>query len=54
MWTIFKVFIEFITVLLLFYMVYWPQDQGSSPHSPGLEGGVSTPAQQGSPWNAGD
>ena len=34
-WTIFKVFIEFITMLLLFYvLVYWPQDQGSSPHPP--------------------
>ena len=27
MWTIFKVFIEFVTVLLLFYvLVLWPRD----------------------------
>ena len=33
-------------MLLLFYvLVYWPQDQGSSPHAPGLEGRVSTPGQ---------
>ena len=26
MWTIFKVFIEFVTILLLFYvLVFWPQ-----------------------------
>ena len=26
MWTIFKVFIEFITILLLFYvLVFWPR-----------------------------
>ena len=26
MWTIFKVFIEFVTILLLFYvLLFWPQ-----------------------------
>ena len=38
MWTIFKVFIEFITMLFLFHaLVFWPQgmwpwDQGSKQH----------------------
>ena len=41
MWTIFKVFIEFVTVLLLFYVLVflssrhvgsWLPDQGSNPH----------------------
>ena len=35
MWTIFKVFIEFVTILLLLYvLVYWPQDQRCNPHPP--------------------
>ena len=42
MGTIFKVFIEFVTILLPFYvLVFWPRgmwdlkllDQGSNPHS---------------------
>ena len=31
MWTIFKVFIEFVTILLLFYvLVFWPQKRVGS------------------------
>ena len=31
MWTIFKVFIEFVTMLLLFYvLVFWPKDMWES------------------------
>ena len=42
MWTIFKVFIEFVTIpLLLYVLVYWPQDQRWNPHPPALEGRVS-------------
>ena len=50
MWTIFKVFIEFVTILLLFYvLVFWPQGMwdlssrpGIEPASPALEGEVLT------------
>ena len=29
MWTIFKVFVEFVTILLLYYvLVFWPQGTG--------------------------
>ena len=50
MWTIFKVFIEFVTVLLLFYvLVFWPQGMwllgprpGIEPAPPALEGEVLT------------
>ena len=32
MWTIFKVFIEFVTILLLFsILAFWLPDQGSNP-----------------------
>ena len=49
-WTIFKVFIEFVTILLLFYVlafwppVMWNQSQlpGTEPASPALEGEVLT------------
>ena len=50
MWTIFKVFIEFVTVLLLFYVLLFgcqacgilaPQP-GINPEAPALEGGVLT------------
>ena len=39
MWTILKVFIEFVTILLLFYVLVfwsrgmWDPDQGSNPHA---------------------
>ena len=48
MWTIFKVFIQFVTILLLFYvLVFWPQGMWnhSSPsnlQAPALEGKVLT------------
>ena len=49
MWTIFKVFIEFVTILLLFYvLVFWPQGMwdlpgpGIEPTPPALEGEVLT------------
>ena len=50
MWTIFKVFIESVTILLLFYvLVFWLQGMWdlSSPtrdqtHTPALEGEVLT------------
>ena len=52
MWTIFKLFIEFVTILLLFHvLVFWPQgmwdsqllDQGSNlDPTPALEGEVLT------------
>ena len=46
MWTIFKVFIEFVTILLLFHVfVFWTQDlwilaprPGIEPTSPAVEG----------------
>ena len=48
MWTIFKVLIEFVAILLLFYvLIFWPQGMWdlSSPtrdgtHTPCLEGEV--------------
>ena len=53
-WTIFKVFIEFVTILLLFY-VFWPEacgllahQSGIKPAPPALEGEVPTP---GPPWH---
>ena len=50
MWTIFKVFIEFVTILLLFYILaFWPQSMwdlssqpGIEPTPPALEGGILT------------
>ena len=50
MWTIFKVFIEFVTRLLLFYaLVFWPRAMwdlnslpGIEPSPPALEGKVLT------------
>ena len=52
MWTIFKLFIEFVTILLLFHvLVFWPRgmwdsqllDQGSNQDpTPALEGEVLT------------
>ena len=53
----FKVFIESVTILLLFYvLVFWPQDMwdlGSLTRdqtcTPALEGEVLTPGPQGSP-----
>ena len=52
MWTIFKVFIEFVTILLLFYVFFgflatrhmgsYLPDQGSNPNPPTLEGEVLT------------
>ena len=51
MWTIFKVFIEFVIILLLFYVLVFlaPRhvgsqlpDQGSNPRPPALEGAVLT------------
>ena len=56
MWTIFKVFIEFITVLILFYVsVFWPQgmwelSSGSGRDqtwTPALEGKVLTTGSPG-------
>ena len=54
MWTIFKVFIEFVIVLLLFYvLVFWvfglaPQP-GREPTPPALEGEVLATAPPGKP-----
>ena len=53
----FKVFIESVTILLLFYvLVFWPQDMwdlGSLTRdqtcTPALEGEVLAPGPQGSP-----
>ena len=50
MWTIFKVLIEFATILLLFYvLVFWPggmrnlsSQPGIKPTPPALEGEVLT------------
>ena len=50
MWPIFKVFIEFVTILLLFYvLVFWSQDvwdltpqPGIKPELPTLESKVLT------------
>ena len=49
MWTIFKVFIEFVTTLLLYffghktYVGSYLPDQGSNPHTlPALKGEVLT------------
>ena len=49
-WTIFKVFIEFVTILFLFYVLaFWPQacgilapKAGIEPTLPALEGEVLT------------
>ena len=58
MWTIFKVFIEFVTILLLFYfLVLWPQGvwdlrdhrPGIEPTPPALEGEVLTTVPPGKP-----
>ena len=57
MWTIFKVFIEFVTILLLFYaLVFWlkargilaPQP-GNQPAPPALEGKALTTGPPGKP-----
>ena len=38
MWTIFKVFIEFVTILLLFYILdFWPGGMCDLSPSPGIE-----------------
>ena len=38
MWTIFKVFIEFVTILLLFYvLVFWPRGMWDLSSPPGIE-----------------
>ena len=50
MWTIKKVFIEFVTILLLFYVLIFGQEAcgilaprpGIEPTAPGLEGKVFT------------
>ena len=52
MWTIFKVFIEFVTILLLFYVFFWffgheacgilAPRPGIEPAPPALEGEVLT------------
>ena len=60
MWTVFKVFIEFVTVLLLFYvLVFWLRgmwDLSSRTRyrtlTPALEGEVLTTGLQGSPSRA--
>ena len=58
MWSIFKVFIEFVTLLLLLYvLVFCPQDMcgilasqpETDPTPPALEGKVSTTGPPGSP-----
>ena len=41
MWTIFKVFIEFVTILLLFYVLaFWPRGMGDL--SPTTRDGIHT------------
>ena len=48
MWTIFKVFIEFVTILLLFYvLVFWPWGMWDQTPPPALEGEVLTIGQPG-------
>ena len=50
MWTIFKVFIEFVTILLLFYVLFFGHEAcgilapqpGIKPTAPALEGDVLT------------
>ena len=38
MWTIFKVFIEFVTILLLFYvLVFWSQNMRDLAPQPGIK-----------------
>ena len=59
MWTIFKVVIEFVTILLLFYVFYFGHKAwgilapwvGIEPVSPVLEGKVLTTGPPGSPNN---
>ena len=47
-WTSFKVFIEFVTILLLFYiLVFWPPSPGIEPTPPAQEGEVLTPGWPG-------
>ena len=58
MWTIFKVFIEFVITLLLFYiLVFWPQEYrifGPQPgikyEHPALIGKVLTTVSPGKSW----
>ena len=59
MWTIFKIFIEFVTMFLWFYvfgflaveacgiLIVWP---GIEPILPAVEGEVLTTDHQESPW----
>ena len=57
MWTIFKVFIDFVTILLVFrVLAFWPQgmwDLSSRPRAqtttPALEGEVLTSGLPGTP-----
>ena len=58
MWSIFKVFIEFVTILLLLYvLVFWPQDMcgilashpETDPTPAALEGKVSATGPPGKP-----
>ena len=59
MWTIFKVFIEFITILLMFYVLlffFWPQGMwdlsshsGVEPTPPAWESEVLTTGPPGKP-----
>ena len=58
MWTIFKVFIEFATIALLFFCFLAPRHvgselsaQGLNPYIPtGVEGEIITTGLPGSPW----
>ena len=57
MWTIFKVFIEFVTMLFLFFVCFFAREAwgildpwlGIKPTDPALEGEVLTLDHQGSP-----
>ena len=57
MWTNFKVFLAFVTILLLFHvLIFWPQAYGILSPQPGieptthaLEGEVLTPGPPGEP-----
>ena len=45
MWTIFKVFIEFVTILLLFYVFFWLRSMWDLSSQPGIE--LAPPALEG-------
>ena len=57
MWTIFKVFMEFVTILLLFYVLFFGLEArgilaprpGIEPAPPALEGEVLTTGPPGRP-----